>query len=106
MHEKDLKRRDVLTLIGSAALAWPLAARAQQTAKIRRIFWVSTKSQPDPFVDGFREGLRERGYVEGKDVLLELRYSPGNPDALRPVLAELIAARWTLRCRADPPFER
>jgi putative ABC transport system substrate-binding protein len=40
-------------------------------------------------VDGFREGLRERGYIEGKDVVLELRYAPGNPDALRGVISEL-----------------
>ena len=76
-----MRRRDVLTLLGGAAVAWPFAIQAQ-TAKLRRIFWVSTESQPDPFVDGFREGLRERGYVEGKDVILELRYAPGNPDAL------------------------
>ena len=77
-----MRRRDVLTLLGGAAVAWPFAIQAQ-TAKVRRIFWVSTESQPDPFVDGFREGLHERGYVEGKDVILELRYAPGNPDALR-----------------------
>jgi putative tryptophan/tyrosine transport system substrate-binding protein len=83
-----MRRRQFITLLGGAA-AWPLAARAQQPAKLHRIFWVSTESQPDPFVDGFREGLRERSYVEGKDVVLELRYSPGNPDALRAVLSEL-----------------
>ena len=49
-------------------------------AKLHRIFWASTESQPDPFVDGFREGLRERGYIEGVNVVLELRYAPGNPD--------------------------
>ncbi len=102
MHEKAMRRRDVLTLIGSTAFTWPLAARAQQTARIRRIFWVSTESQPDPFVDGFREGLRERGYVEGKDVLLELRYSPGNPDALRPVLAELSRGKVDLVVSSGP----
>jgi putative ABC transport system substrate-binding protein len=83
-----MKRREFITLLGGAAVAWPFAIQAQ-TAKLRRIFWVSTESPPDPFVDGFREGLSERGYVEGKDVILELRYAPGNPDALRTVLAEL-----------------
>jgi putative tryptophan/tyrosine transport system substrate-binding protein len=102
MHQKVMRRRDVLTLIGSTAFTWPLAARAQQTPRIRRIFWVSTESQPDPFVDGFREGLRERGYVEGKDVLLELRYSPGNPDALRPVLAELTRGKVDLVVSSGP----
>jgi putative ABC transport system substrate-binding protein len=69
-----LRRRGFFTLIGGAAVVWPLLARAQQPAKIHRIFWVSTESQPDPFLDGFREGLRERGYVEGKNFVLELRY--------------------------------
>jgi putative tryptophan/tyrosine transport system substrate-binding protein len=102
MHQKVTRRRDVLTLIGSTAFTWPFATRAQQTPRIRRIFWVSTESQPDPFVDGFREGLRERGYVEGKDVLLELRYSPGNPDALRPVLAELTRGKVDLVVSSGP----
>ena len=97
-----MRRRDVLALLGSIAFAWPLAARAQQTAKIRRILWVSTELQPDPFVDGFREGLRERGYVEGKDVVLELRYSPGDPDALRIVLAELTRGKVDLAVSSGP----
>ncbi len=73
-----MRRRDALTLLGGSSLLWPTAALAQQ-AKPRRIFWLSTETQPDPFVDGFRDGLRQRGYLEGKDVVLELRYSPGNP---------------------------
>jgi putative tryptophan/tyrosine transport system substrate-binding protein len=96
-----MRRRDVLTLLGGAAVAWPFAIQAQ-TAKLRRIFWVSTESQPDPFVDGFREGLRERGYVEGRDVILELRYAPGNPDALRTVLAELTRGKVDLAVSSGP----
>ena len=71
-----MKRREFITLLGSAAVC-PRAAHAQQSSKIHRIFWVSTEAQPDPFVDGFREGLREHGYVEGKNVVIELRYPPG-----------------------------
>src|SRR5688500_6660228 len=97
-----MRRRDVITLLGSAALVWPIAAAAQQPAKIRRIFWVSTEAQPDPFVEGFREGLRERGYVEGKDVELELRYAPGNPDALRAVLSELTRGKVDLAVSSGP----
>ena len=57
--------------------------------RVYRIFWVSTQSQPDPFLDGFREGLRARGYVEGKNLAFELHYAPGNPQALREVVSEL-----------------
>ena len=97
-----MRRRDVLTLLGGVALVCPITARAQQQTKLRRIFWVSTEAQPDPFVDGFREGLRERGYVEGKDVVLELRYAPGNPDALRTVISELTRGNVDLAVSSGP----
>ena len=96
-----MRRRDVITVLAGTALAWPIAAFAQ-TAKVRRIFWVSTEAQPDPFVDGFRQGLRERGYVEGKDLVIELRYAPGNPDALRTVLAELTRGKVDLAVSSGP----
>jgi putative ABC transport system substrate-binding protein len=97
-----MRRRDVIVLFSSAAIAWPLTVAAQRQAKVRRIVWVSTETQPDPFVDGFRQGLRERGYVEGKDVVLDLRYAPGNPDALRPVLAELTGDKVDLAVSSGP----
>jgi putative tryptophan/tyrosine transport system substrate-binding protein len=70
-------------------MAWPLASRAQEATKLYRIFWMSTGAQPDPFLDGFREGLRARGYVEGKNVVFELHYAPGNPQALHQVISDL-----------------
>jgi ABC-type uncharacterized transport system substrate-binding protein len=101
MQFDQLHRREVIALISGAAV-WPLAARAQQPAKLHRIFWASTESQPDPFVDGFREGLRERGYIEGVNVVLGLRYAPGNPDALREVIAELARRNWDLAVSSGP----
>jgi putative tryptophan/tyrosine transport system substrate-binding protein len=83
-----MRRRDFIALV-AGGIAWPLAGRAQEPARLYRIFWVSTESQPDPFLDGFREGLRARGYVEGKNVAFELHYAPGNPQALRQVISEL-----------------
>jgi putative ABC transport system substrate-binding protein len=96
-----MRRRELITLLGGAA-AWPLAARAQQSAKIHRIFWASTESQPDPFVDGFRDGLKQRGYIEGKNVVLSLRYAPGNPDALRPMMSELARDKVDLAVSSGP----
>ena len=96
-----MRRREFITLLGGA-VAWPLAARAQQSAKIHRIFWASTESQPDPFVDGFRDGLKERGYIEGKNVVLSLRYAPGNPDALRPMMSELTRDKVDLAVSSGP----
>jgi putative ABC transport system substrate-binding protein len=102
MQSHRLKRREFITLLGGVAAAWPLTARAQQPAKFHRVFWASTESQPDPFVDGFRDGLRERGYVEGRNIILELRYAPGNPDALRGVISGLTRSNWDLAVSSGP----
>lgn len=83
-----MRRRDFIACVGGA-LAWPAAAFAQQSAKTYRILWVSTASQPDPFLEGFREGLRAHGYIEGKNIAFELRYTLGNAEALRQVVSEL-----------------
>jgi putative ABC transport system substrate-binding protein len=83
-----MRRRAFISLIGGA-MAWPLVARAEKSTSRRRIFWISTDSQPDPFLDGFREGLQKRGYVEGRNLVLELHYAQGNPGALRRVIPEL-----------------
>jgi putative ABC transport system substrate-binding protein len=96
-----MKRRDFVALV-SSAVAWPLAALAQKPAKLYRIFWVSTESQPDPFLDGFRQGLLERGYVEGENVVFELHYAPGNPRALREVISELKRGNIDLAVSSGP----
>lgn len=83
-----MRRRDFIACVGGA-LAWPATAFAQQSAKTYRILWVSTASQPDPFLEGFREGLRAHGYIEGKNIAFELRYTLGNAEALRQVVSEL-----------------
>ena len=75
-------------MIGGA-VACPFIAHAGETRKIYRILWVSTETQPDPFLDGFREGMRALGYVEGKNVAFETHYAPGNSQGLRQVIAEL-----------------
>ena len=98
-----MKRRQFIGMLGATAVApWPFSAHGQQPTKVHRIFWASTESQPDPFVDGFREGLRERGYIEGRNVVIELRYAPGNPDALRAVISELTRSRWDLAVSSGP----
>ena len=66
-----MKRRDFISLIGGAA-AWPLASRARP-GKSHTILWVSTDAQPDPFIDGFREGMRALGYGEGRNLVFVLR---------------------------------
>jgi hypothetical protein len=80
-----LGRRTFLAL-ASAAL-WPGDARAQQGRALPRIGWISTSREPDPFLDGFREGLRKHGYEDGRNIVLELRY--GTVETLRAAVAEL-----------------
>jgi putative ABC transport system substrate-binding protein len=96
-----MRRRDFLACVGGA-MTWPVAALAQQPAKVYRILWISTASQPDPFLDGFREGLRARGYIEGKNIALELRYTLGNSEAQRQVVAELRRGNIDLAVSSGP----
>ena len=94
-------RREFIAVLGGAA-AWPLASRAQKQTRLYRIFWVSTQSQPDPFLDGFREGLRARGYVEGQDVEFELHYAAGDPAVLRQVVSDLKQGNIDLAVSSGP----
>src|SRR5690242_10501885 len=83
-----MRRRDFLALAG-AAVMWPQSARLDVSPRVYRIFWVSTGSEPDPFLDGFREGLRDLGYIEGKNLIFERHYAAGDPAALRQIVSEL-----------------
>ena len=96
-----MRRRDFIAL-ALGAVSWPRASRAQQPTKTYRIFWVSTLSQPDPFLDGFREGLRERGYIEGKNVVFDLHYAAGDPAMLRQVVSDLKQGNIDLAVSSGP----
>jgi len=73
-----------------ALLAAPLATEAQGPAKVLRIGWLHPQSLPDQWVEGFQQGVREHGYVEGRDFVIERRWGDGNFDRLSGMAADLV----------------
>jgi len=87
-----MKRRAFITLLGGAAAVWPLPARAQQRAKVARIGYLGlvSASGHTPRVTALRAGLRDLGYAEGKDVVIEFRWAEARYDQLPALAAELV----------------
>jgi putative tryptophan/tyrosine transport system substrate-binding protein len=83
-----MRRREFITLLGGAAAAWPLAARAQQQKAAR--IEVLVPANPEPFWSEFRVGLREQGYIEGQNIAFEFRSAEGKPERLRGLADELV----------------
>jgi putative tryptophan/tyrosine transport system substrate-binding protein len=90
----DLRRREFITLLGGAA-AWPLAARAQQTDRMRRIGVLMSTATDDPEgqarIAAFAQGLQQLGWTDGRNVRIDTRWTLGNTDDARKYAAELVA---------------
>jgi putative ABC transport system substrate-binding protein len=85
-----MRRREFIALLGGAAAAWPLAARAQRLSKVYRIGVLTPETAPPGLLEGFEEGLRELGYVQGQNINFELRNAEGDHQRLEALANELV----------------
>jgi putative ABC transport system substrate-binding protein len=89
-----MRRREFITLIGSAVAAWPVASHAQQTNRLRRIGLLMTIAEKEPEaqvrLSAFRAGLREKGWIEGRNIQIEYRFAAGEPERARAAAGDLV----------------
>src|SRR5262245_29139502 len=95
-----MRRREFITLLGGTAAAWPLAAwplaaRAQQSERVRRIAMVMSLDENDPLLPArtalFARALRERGWIEDRNIRIDYRLVPTAPDRVQALAAELVS---------------
>jgi putative tryptophan/tyrosine transport system substrate-binding protein len=93
----NIRRREFIALLGGAAAAWPLTARAQQTDKVRRIGVLAPLAENDSEgqarIAALRKGLQDLGWTEGRNISIDYRSTAGDPDRARAYAAELVALR-------------
>src|SRR5262245_61065846 len=91
-----MRRREFITVLGGAA-AWPVAARAQQPAKVSRIGFVAGGARPPSLESslyaGFAQGMRELGYIEGKHFIIDYRFAEGQYERFRAIADEFARLR-------------
>src|SRR5262245_66502251 len=101
-----IARREFITFLGGAA-AWPLAARAQRSSRIARIGYLSTANpRSAPNFAAFEQRLRELGYVDGQNIVIEYRDAEGEVDRLPDLAADLVRLDVNVIITASDPATR
>ena len=105
MQLDQLNRRDFITLVGGAAAAWPLAARAQQPGKLRTIGFLgqSTRSAASEWVAAFVQRLHELGWNEGRTVAIEYRWADGREERFAQIAAEFVRLKVDIIVTSGTP---
>src|SRR5262245_7543013 len=89
-----MKRREFITLLGGAAAAWPLAAQAQQSGKTPRVGYIRAGTpNNDPFREEFVRGMRDLGYVEGRNIVYEFRHYGDDVGSMASRISDLLRAK-------------
>jgi putative tryptophan/tyrosine transport system substrate-binding protein len=101
-----MERRRFIEVIAGGFVAAPLAAEAQQAGKVPRIAYIRAEAPPAADIEAFRQGLREHGYVEGKNIVVDYRWADGNEQRLRAIVAELIRVKVDLIVASAPAAAR
>jgi putative tryptophan/tyrosine transport system substrate-binding protein len=89
----DMRRRAFITLLGGAAVAWPFAARAQQSVPVIGLLHSASPEAFEPSLAAFRQSLNEAGYVEGQSIAIEYRWAEGRYELMPELVADLIRRR-------------
>src|SRR5712692_8073161 len=102
-----MKRREFMTLLGGAAVAWPLAARAQQRERVRRIVFLHALAENDPEIQArvtaFRQGLETHGWTENRNIQIEHRFSSGDFARIQAHTTELVSSAPDLIVASSTP---
>src|SRR5262252_6630603 len=88
-----LKRREFITLLGGAAAAWPLSARAQQQLPVIGILSSRSRATDALLISVIRQGLNDTGFIEGRSVSIEYRWAEGNYGRLAALAADLVGRK-------------
>jgi len=102
-----MRRRDFIALLGGAAVSWPLGVGAQQQRKVWRVGFLGVPLRPAPFESSrygaFARGMRDLGYVEGENLVIEWRFADGKAERLPGLAAELVELKVDIIVVAGTP---